>query len=176
LKTYVLTSVLVPILATVPGPVLVLALSCRCHLCSVPLLLSPGPSLASKHRSSSVVARHSFRDLTLKLSGVRVTVREIRQQAQSPQVLCLILRPRLPLKHNCVIKYLPALPSILDYHLRILMHHNFWFYDFIQLLPTIRTIEDPTILEEVEIAVQLGNEISATRIGYDDETCIWAIR
>jgi hypothetical protein len=56
------------------------------------------------------------------------------------------------------------------------MHHNFWFYDFIKLLPTIRTIEDPTILEEIEIAVRLGNEISATHIGYDDETCIWAIR
>jgi hypothetical protein len=97
-------------------------------------------------------------------------------KAQSPQVLCLILRPRLPLQHNCVIKYLPALPSILDYHLRILMHHNFWFHDFIKLLLTIRTIEDPTILEEIEIAVQLGNEISATRIGYNDEICIWAIR
>jgi hypothetical protein len=97
-------------------------------------------------------------------------------KAQSPQVLCLILRPRLPLQHNCVIKYLPALPSILDYHLRILMHHNFWFHDFIKLLPTMRTIEDPTILEEIEIAVQFGNEISATRIGYNDETCTWAIR
>jgi hypothetical protein len=56
------------------------------------------------------------------------------------------------------------------------MHHNFWFHDFIKLLLTIRTIEDPTILEEIEVAVQLGNEISATRIGYNDETCIWAIR
>jgi hypothetical protein len=140
------------------------------------LLPSPGPSLASKHGSSSVVARHGFGDLTLKLPGVRATVREFRQQVQSPQVLCPILRPRLPLQHNCVIKYLPALPSILDYHLQIVMHHNFWFHDFIKLLPTIRTIEDSTILEEIEIAVQLGNETSATRIGYDDETCIWAIR
>jgi hypothetical protein len=56
------------------------------------------------------------------------------------------------------------------------MHHNFWFHDFIKLLPTIRTIEDPTIPKEIEIAVQLGNEISATRIGYNDEICIWAIR
>jgi hypothetical protein len=55
------------------------------------------------------------------------------------------------------------------------MHHNFWFHDFIKLLPTIRTIEDSTILEEIEIAVQLGNKTSATHIGYDDETCIWAI-
>jgi hypothetical protein len=55
------------------------------------------------------------------------------------------------------------------------MHHNVWFHDFIKLLPTIRTIEDSTILEEIEIAVQLGKENSATRIGYDDETCIWAI-
>jgi hypothetical protein len=140
------------------------------------LLPSPGPSLAPKHGSSSVIARHNFRDLTLELSGVRVPVREFRQRAQSPQVLCPILRPQLPLQHNCVIKYLPALPSILDYHLRILMHHNFWFHDFIKLLPTIRTIEDPTTLEQIEIAVQLGNEISATRIGYDDENCIWAIR
>jgi hypothetical protein len=54
------------------------------------------------------------------------------------------------------------------------MHHNFWFYDFIRLLLTIETIEDPTILEEIEIAIQLGNEISATCIGYDDETCTWA--
>jgi hypothetical protein len=56
------------------------------------------------------------------------------------------------------------------------MHHNFWFYDFIRLLLTIRTIEDPDILEEIEIAIQLGNEISATRIGYDDETYTWDIR
>jgi hypothetical protein len=56
------------------------------------------------------------------------------------------------------------------------MHHNFWFYDFITLLPTIRTIENPTIREEIEITVQLGNEISATRIGYNDETFTWALR
>jgi hypothetical protein len=111
----------------------------------------------------------------LELSGVCATVREFRQQAQSPQVPCLIPRPQLLLQHNCIIKYLLALLSILDYHLRILMHHNFWFHDFIKLLPTIQTIEDPTILEEIEIAVQLGNEISATRIGYNNETCIWAI-
>jgi hypothetical protein len=55
------------------------------------------------------------------------------------------------------------------------MHHNFWFYDFIRLLLTIQTIKDPTILEEIEIAVQIGNEISATHIGYDDETFTWAI-
>jgi hypothetical protein len=55
------------------------------------------------------------------------------------------------------------------------MHDIFWFYNFIRLLPTIRSIEDPTILEEIEIAVQLANEISATRIGDDDETCTWAI-
>jgi hypothetical protein len=73
---YVLTSVLVLILAIVSGPVLVLAPSRCCHLCSVFSLLSPGPSLASKHGSSSVVACHSFRDLMLKLSGVRATVRK----------------------------------------------------------------------------------------------------
>jgi hypothetical protein len=56
------------------------------------------------------------------------------------------------------------------------MHHNFWFYDFLRLLPTIRTIENPTILEEIKITVQLGKEISATRIGYDDETLTWALR
>jgi hypothetical protein len=56
------------------------------------------------------------------------------------------------------------------------MHHNFWFHDFIKLLPTIRTIEDPTTLKQIEIAVQLGNKISATHIGYDDENSIWAIR
>jgi hypothetical protein len=55
------------------------------------------------------------------------------------------------------------------------MHHNFWFYDFIKLLLTIWTIEDPTILKEIEIANQLGNEISATRIGYNNKICIWAI-
>jgi hypothetical protein len=55
------------------------------------------------------------------------------------------------------------------------MHQKFWFYDFIRLLPTIRTIEDPTILEEIKITVQIGNEISATRIGYDDETFTWAL-
>jgi hypothetical protein len=55
------------------------------------------------------------------------------------------------------------------------MHYNLWFHDFIKLLPTIRTIEDSTILEEIKIAIQLGNETSATCIGYDDETCIWAI-
>jgi hypothetical protein len=75
---YALTSVPVLVLAIVSGPVLVLALSRLCHLCSVFSLPSPGPSLASKHGSSSVVARHSFRDLTLKLSGVRATVREFR--------------------------------------------------------------------------------------------------
>jgi hypothetical protein len=37
-------------------------------------------------------------------------------------------------------------------------------------------IEDPTILEEIETAIQLGNEISATHIGYNDKTCTWAIR
>jgi hypothetical protein len=52
------------------------------------------------------------------------------------------------------------------------MDHNFWFYNFIKLLPTIQTIEDPTILEEIEIAVQLGNEISPTGISYNDKTCI----
>jgi hypothetical protein len=77
-STYILTSVLVLVLAIVSGPVFVLAPSRRCHLCSVFSLPSPGPSLASKHGSSSVVARHSFRDLTLKLSGVRATVREFR--------------------------------------------------------------------------------------------------
>jgi hypothetical protein len=97
-------------------------------------------------------------------------------QVQSPWVLYLPLHARLPLQHNYVIKYLPALPSILDYHLRNLMHHNFWFHDFIKLLATIQTIEDPTILEGIEITVQLGNEISATRISYNDEICIWAIR
>jgi hypothetical protein len=50
------------------------------------------------------------------------------------------------------------------------MHYNFWFYDFIRLLPTIQAIEDLTILKEIEIAVQIGNEISATHISYDDET------
>jgi hypothetical protein len=55
------------------------------------------------------------------------------------------------------------------------MHHNFWFYNFLRLLPTIRTIEDPTVLEEIEISVQFGNEISATHIGYDDETFTWAL-
>jgi hypothetical protein len=50
------------------------------------------------------------------------------------------------------------------------MHHNLWFYDFIRLLLTIRNIEDPTILKEIEIAVQLGNKISATCISYTDET------
>jgi hypothetical protein len=93
--TYILTSVCVLVLVTVPGPVLVLAPSCHCPLCPVPLLPSPGPPLASKHGSSSVVARHSFGDLTLKLSGVRATVCEFRQQVQSPQVLCPILR------HDC---------------------------------------------------------------------------
>jgi hypothetical protein len=39
------------------------------------------------------------------------------------------------------------------------MHHNFWFYQFIKLLPTIQTIEDPIILEEIEITIQIGNEI-----------------
>jgi hypothetical protein len=56
------------------------------------------------------------------------------------------------------------------------MHHNFWFYAFIRLLPTIRAIEDPTILDEIEIAVQIGNEISATHNGYNDETFTWALR
>jgi hypothetical protein len=55
------------------------------------------------------------------------------------------------------------------------MHHNFWFYDFIRLLPTIRAIEEPTILEEIEIAVQIGNEISATHIHYDDKTFTWTL-
>jgi hypothetical protein len=75
---YVLTSVPVLVLAIVSGPVLVLAPSRLCHLCSVLSLPSPGPSLASKHGSSSVVARHSFKDPTLKLPGVRATVREFR--------------------------------------------------------------------------------------------------
>jgi hypothetical protein len=56
------------------------------------------------------------------------------------------------------------------------MHHNLWFYDFIRLLLTIQAIEDPTMLEEIEIAVQIGNEISASHIGYTDETFTWAIR
>jgi hypothetical protein len=55
------------------------------------------------------------------------------------------------------------------------MHYNFWFHDIIKLLLTIRTIEDSAILEEIKIAIQSGKENSATRIGYDDETCIWAI-
>jgi hypothetical protein len=55
------------------------------------------------------------------------------------------------------------------------MHHNFWFYDFLRLLPTFRTIENPTILEEIEITVQLEKEISATHIGYDDKTLTWAL-
>jgi hypothetical protein len=55
------------------------------------------------------------------------------------------------------------------------MYYNFWFYDFIRLLLTIRTMEDPTILEEIQIAIQLGNKISATCISYNDKTCTWAI-
>jgi hypothetical protein len=55
------------------------------------------------------------------------------------------------------------------------MHHNFWFYDFIRLLLTIRAIEDPTILEYIEIGIQIGNEISATCIGYDDKTLSWTL-
>jgi hypothetical protein len=56
------------------------------------------------------------------------------------------------------------------------MHHNIWFYDVLRLLLTIQTIENPTILEEIEVTVQLGKEISATRIGYNDKTLTWALR
>jgi hypothetical protein len=50
------------------------------------------------------------------------------------------------------------------------MHHNFWLYQFIKLLPTIQTIEDPIILKEIEIAIQIGHKISATHISYNDKT------
>jgi hypothetical protein len=36
-----------------------------------------------------------------------------------------------------------------------LMHHNLWFYDFIRLLPTFRALEDPAIIDEIEIALQI---------------------
>jgi hypothetical protein len=39
----------------------------------------------------------------------------------------------------------------------------------------MRASEDPTMLEEMEIAIQLGNELSATHIGYDNKTFTWAI-
>jgi hypothetical protein len=55
------------------------------------------------------------------------------------------------------------------------MHHIFRFYDFFTLLLTIGAIENLTILEEIKIALQIGNEISATRIGYDDETFTWGL-
>jgi hypothetical protein len=73
---YILTSVLILVLAIVSGPVLVLPPSCYYYLYSVFSLPSPGLSLASKHRLSSVVADHSFRDLILELSGVHATVYE----------------------------------------------------------------------------------------------------
>jgi hypothetical protein len=31
------------------------------------------------------------------------------------------------------------------------------------------------ILKEIEITAQIGNKISATHIGYDDEPFIWAL-
>jgi hypothetical protein len=55
------------------------------------------------------------------------------------------------------------------------MYHDFWFYDFIRLLPTIQAIEDPTILKEIEITLQIGNKISATRSSYNDETFTWTL-
>jgi hypothetical protein len=56
------------------------------------------------------------------------------------------------------------------------MLHNLWFYEFINLLPIFRSLENPVVLDEIEIARQLGNEYAATRIQYNDETNIWHLR
>jgi hypothetical protein len=73
------------------------------------------------------------------------------------------------------MKYLQALLSALDYYPQTLMHHNLWFYNFIRVLPTFRTLKDPTMLAEIEITLQIGNKISATGVGFDDETLTWEL-
>jgi hypothetical protein len=54
-----------------------------------------------------------------------------------------------------------------------LIYYNLWFYAFIRPLPPFRALEDPAIIDEIEIALQIVNEISATHIGFDDETFDW---
>jgi hypothetical protein len=53
------------------------------------------------------------------------------------------------------------------------MHYNLRFYYFMRVLPTFCSVEDHAILDEVDIALQIGNKISATHISFDDPTINW---